>query len=246
MILSRIVAPLCLSALCLAFTAKEKDGKYNAPGYCAAEVKFVCPVDGHEFASPVAYSTTNEGTRRDLMQVNGEGKLYEHLVHQCPKCHYSGTREDFEEELTVDQRNLILKYLARNAPRKLDQVQENIVAADIYKLLGAYDYARADFYLYASYLVRNKPAKIAERKAYQLKAAELYLSREFGTDAESLKAKAQNYYLAAELYRRAGRFDLATEMFAQADNVAVKPDGLASLIEEQSSLALERNDNNNL
>ena len=235
----RFAAPACLSLLCLAFTP-AKDS-HNAPGYCAAEVKFTCPIDGAKFTSPVAYSITDEGVRRDLMQVNGNGKYYEHLVHQCPKCHYSGSQADFEEEFTEDQKKLVLRYLKKNARRKLDQVQENLVAAEIYDILGSADDAQADFYLYASYLLSEKPARAEERKAYQLKSAELYATREFAADEESQKAKARTLYLVAELYRRAGKFDTSTEFFAKADAIAHKPEWLPVMIEEQSLLAIEGN-----
>jgi uncharacterized protein (DUF2225 family) len=242
----RLIAPACLAALCFSFVPAPSQDQHNAPGYCAAEVSFTCPIDKTVFGSPVAYSITNEGIKRDLMEVNGAGKYYEHLVHQCPKCHYCGRSEDFETELTVDQVARVQTYLVTHAKRRPDEVQENLLAAKIYDLLGADDYAQADFFLYASYLLRNKPALATQRRAYQLKSAELYLSKEFGLDEASQKVKAQTLYLVGELYRRAGKFDLSTEIFAQADNTAHKPEWLPAFIEEQAALALAGNADDNI
>ncbi len=243
-LLVRAAAPLACTALAL-FSFTGREGRHNAPGYKAAEVQFTCPVDGNQFTSPVTYSYTDFGTTKDLMQKNGEGKFYEHQVHSCPRCHYSGYKQDFEEELTDYQKQAV-RRIVRKHKGKIDQVAENLLAAKIHVALGEYPWAQADLYLYASYLLRDKEFRQEERRQYQARAAELLIERPFDESEQGQRAKAQALYLAAELYRRAGKFDHATQTFGDASEIALKPEGLQTLIDQQYALAEQRNDDNTL
>ena len=79
-------------------------------------VSLTCPVDGTDFKVSEAGGMTVMGKRADLSLIGAIGSLYEGHVHSCPKCHFSGTSQDFKQVLTDDLKKLVLEQFANYLP----------------------------------------------------------------------------------------------------------------------------------
>jgi len=144
------------------------------------------------------------GTYTDFKPIVGGSFPFPYYIHICPECGYTGTKDDFEEDVEPELRNKILKYLSPLIEDKVPEGAEKYeYAAWCAQWRGAGPTDIADLYLKAAWCSQEEKDPEGER-AYRERALEFFkIALELGV--VSKKERAMITYLIGELYRRIGK-----------------------------------------
>ena len=209
-------------------------------------VDIKCPLDGKKFTVRVTGSYTVFKTYMDFQKEGAIGDLYQSMIVSCSKCHFSGYVDDFDTVYSSEIKHDLLEILKPWRRKKIDDISECEIAAEIYSYFKKENRLIANLYLIASYLAKNKKGS-EKRKLRQLNCA-VYLERALDSGEYDKKetAYASNYYLIGELYRRLGEFEKAVKYFDIALANEYKAEWLEEAARKQRELALKKDENNDI
>ena len=212
-----------------------------------SEIELKCPVDGTRVKARETMSMTQFGSFLDFQKQGAIGSYYEDLVHGCPKCHFSGSTEDFKKR-PADA--VVAKIRAELEPAQIktwpDHAAECVFTARIYEWEGRKSMDVADQYLVASFLLRGAPASEQERRREMQRLAATHFEKALAANEITGTSRAAISYLVGEMYRRTGAFDAALSWYAKATAEPARPEWLAEIIEDQRKLAEQKNDDNTI
>lgn len=215
-----------------------------AHAHMSEEEELTCPVDGTKLKVFVTLSYTTFGQLRDFAVTGAIGNLYASYVHSCPKCHFAGYREEFDEPVSAVTKSWQLGQRKKWGSQPLSDAQECEAAADRYVFEKRRPREIAQLYLVGSYILRDGQSTLmAKRKQYQ-RAASLYLLAALAAGDVETDQRGGVTYLVAELERRIGLHQDAISHFGAALRERSTPAGIVTWIEEQRALA-ERGDSRN-
>lgn len=213
-------------------------------GHTSYPVKVKCPIDGKKFTIYVTGSYTTFNTLKDFQKQGAIGDLYESMVNSCPKCHYSGYKEDFDTTFSKTIKQEILKILEPFKSSKMTDVIENEIAIKIHEYFKRDNDDIANLYLVASYFLKGDSLQIAKRKELQLNCATFLTKAIDAKEYEKAETYATINYLIGELYRRIGDFETAIKYYDLAINDEKKKDWLIDVATKQKELAIKKDDDN--
>jgi hypothetical protein len=211
------------------------------------EIELTCPVDKTRFKTTVTMSMTEFGSYLDFQKTGAIGSYYEDLVHGCPKCHFSGTGDDFKKKPSDA---VVTKILAELKPMRTskwpDHVTECVFTAKIYEWEGRSNSDIADQYRVASYLLREAPEGEQERRREMQRTAASYYEKALAKAEVSGNTRAILAYLIAELDRRSGAFSAALDWYGKAIAEPDRPDWLDDVVAKQRKMAEAQEADNSL
>ncbi len=211
-------------------------------------IELTCPVCATRFTSQRIVSMHSIGQDTDFRPHSGGVDPQPHYVHACPKCMFAAFELDYQT-LQDPVREFVMRLGHRPDQVLLDQDRIDLSGSTKYLLAArcyshdsrASDLRLADLYLRASWCARQENLVEREHEA-QCQAALLFeKALEVGEVADDqLKTIL---YLLGELYRRVGRYELATALFDKAFAILGEDDSedsderLALLIQRQRAAA---------
>lgn len=218
-----------------------------AHAHTSGPEELTCPVDGTKLTVNVTMSYTTFGQLRDFAMQGAIGDLYESFVHCCPKCRFAGYQDEFDKPVTAATKAWQLEQAKQKwASRKLGAADECEAAADRYAFEQRPAAELAQLYLVGSYVLRGEKGGLAkQRQSYQKRAA-LYLMAALAADKIKADERGGSTYLAAELHRRSESFAVALTLYDAALKEPGNPAGLVTWINEQRTLAAQRDANNDI
>jgi hypothetical protein len=215
-----------------------------ARAHTASEQELTCPVDGAKLRVSVTRSYTTFGQLRDFAVTGAIGNLYASYVHACPRCHFAGYQQEFEQPVSAATKTWQLRQSRKWGSPQLGEAQECEAAADRYVFERRRPREIAQLYLVGSYLLRDEQGpQLVKRKEYQ-RAASLYLLAALAAGDVKVDERGETTYLVAELERRIGLFKDAINHYGAALQERNNPAGLVTWIKEQRLLA-EQGDGRN-
>jgi hypothetical protein len=204
-----------------------------------------CPLDGTAVPIEITMSMTTTGGTHDFQSIGYIGNYYQALIVSCPRCGYAGFQTDFDTTFPAAVAESLRDYLSRTAKHTLDDVEECERCAELYGVRKLSQEEVAHCYLIGSYLLRTDTVQTVRRKRIQNAGARL-LEEAAKTVLRDSPYVANLYYLAADLYRRADKFDDAIRLFELARNAPRNDDDLLTWIDEQRKLAEKHDDRNDI
>jgi len=213
-----------------------------------AEQSFRCPLCTEVFPASVIQSWSSAGPRTsDLRRISlGEDPI-PLLVHACPGCGFCGLAGDFapgaiQPELPVEGGTLRERvhelYGANARSQALEPARAYERAAEIALLRGAPPLVAADRWLRAAWLHGDAEAADDERRC-RMQALRLYrLALEARQGFLRQEDTVVVLYLVAELERRLGDKEAASEIFAEVIRLASAHEplrGLAAAAQQQAT-----------
>ncbi|MFN5886753.1 MAG: DUF2225 domain-containing protein [Flavobacteriales bacterium] len=215
-----------------------------AVAYTSYPVDVHCPIDSTEFTIFETRSYYLRGYLKDFQMVGAVGGYYRNVVHSCPKCHYSGYKSDFDTTFSEQERSTLLKILEPYKHYEMTEIQENEVAIAI-KNHGKVKHSEiASLYLNSSYLIKEFPWRVRQRKSLQRNAIKYIRLAMQEKEYTEPKQYANMTYLMGELYRRLGHFKEALSCFDLARMYPNQALGMTDWIKKQRKLAKHKNRSN--
>ncbi len=203
-----------------------------------------CPVCGDSVVFFVTRSMMGYVGYKDF-QKDVVISYYEDMINSCSNCYYSGYYSDFDTTFTTSFIDSIKAVANNHKDKKLDNVLECEIAADI-KMLSKFKYDEiANIYLVASYLLRNDSAQIKRRKELQIKTADFFIQALNNKEYEKDVIATINY-LIGEMYRRTGNFNKAVLHYDLAIKDKNKQDWVKNVAIKQKKLAIKKDENNQI
>lgn len=212
--------------------------------YTSYPVEVCCPIDNTPFTIFVSRSYYMRGYLKDFQMVGAVGAYYKNIVHSCPNCHYAGYKSDFDTTFSEHERLEILHILEHYKDYEMTDIQENEVAIAI-KIQGKVKHQEiASLYLNSSYLIKDYPWRIQQRKMFQRNAIKYINSALQKKEYSNPSSYANMVYLMGELYRRLGQFKAALNCFDLARMYPNQAPGIKDWICKQRKLAKYKNRTN--
>lgn len=205
-----------------------------------------CPVDGTVFSVKMNGNFSTDSTLADLQKTGRITGMYENMIFGCPKCYYSGYEHDFALNFSGFAKKEIKQLIAPFKTEKLTDLLEVEIAAKVHTYFGHNNDNIAYIYLIGSYIAKNEPYTVEQRKRMQQLAIDSYLKALEKEEYAKGKVKNNVFYLVGELYRRIGDFDQSLQFFNEAMQNADPNDWIYERLLIQKKLSEQQNDDNSL
>jgi uncharacterized protein (DUF2225 family) len=203
------------------------------------EASLTCPACGTTFKVHVVGSCGYVGQDTDFRPHYWGLDPLPLFVHTCPKCLFSGYEAHFGAAVSEELRRWLVEEHGLGRLQSDASSRRYTLAARCREQAGDGPVAVADLYLRASWCARSEEDRAMERLS-QRRAVERF---ERALEAGAVPADQTDAitYLAGELYRRLGDFELAVGCLAR-----VTEGDLSALAARQLKLARQANDENSV
>lgn len=205
-----------------------------------------CPVDGTIFSVKMNGNFSTDSTLADLQKTGRITGMYENMIFGCPKCYYSGYEHDFALNFSGFAKKEIKKLVAPFKTEKLTDLLEVEIAAKVHAYFGHNNDNIAYIYLIGSYIAKNEPYTVEQRKRMQQLSIDSYLKAIEKEEYAQGKVKNNVFYLVGELYRRIGNFEKSLHYFNEAMQHMEPNDWIYERVQIQKKLSEAQNEDNSL
>jgi len=209
----------------------------------AKKIELVCPVDGETVTGWEIAAFHTAGVDTDFCYLGASESFYQKLIFTCPKCGYTGYREDFPPHLTKLPAKVV-KKIKKKIPKlvnleKLEPWDRYAILAQIYiwrdkpnKDIGN-AYVRATYTMRGLALGRNE----IKQERWLREQAIKYLIKASRRGEFPLNEVPQVKYLIADLLRRNRHFKKAISYYQDAAKLKNRPEWLDEMIIRQMARA---------
>ena len=190
------------------------------------QIQLTCPVCEEHFKSEAVLSTNSFGGKRtDFHERAAGSQPLPYFVHTCTRCGYTANERDFGEKADMSllvKANVWSEMAPRLGSGPLTGSEKYEFAAKVAIWQGAESRRVADLLLRAAWCCVDEKDTEAERY-FRIWSASQFEQALASYDGVPGDETAIITYLVGELYRRAGKSELANEWFGKVESRITHP-----------------------